>query len=918
VAGSKSSVPHREPVIGRGAELEALADWLATPAATPIALVAGPAGIGKSVILAATLERAAASGWSTLSATAVEGENGLARVTVADLLAAVPVEQFDGVADDCRAILERLRSLSDDAPPDDRNAVTAFANLLAAWTGPLLISVDDVQWLDDQSALVVLYAARRVDRDDIRFLFGRREEEPQPLEPSLRDRTTVLRLGPLKASSTRGLVRERVGRIGREAMGTVVEAAAGNPLFALELAALLAAPGAQLRVPTSIGVLLRERLARLTPDSRRALLTVALSPGARLAETVAVVGIDAVDEALASNVLQQRGDVLAPTHPLLGTAALEDASLEEERELHRALAEVVTDDLRHCLHAARAASSPDEDLAAQFSAASERATRRGRRRAAVELAGHALRLTPATSDQRDDRLVALAIVCAHLGDIERALDLLDETPRLSTAALRARGWLLRTDLAAVPLSELEQYVAHAAEEVGDDPLLRALVLVQLASFASRGSLTGLLTAETRAAEALALAEPDEETFRRALFELAWVRAERCLAIDDLLAAEASRPHASMLVVYSIERVESVSRMWRGDLATASGSFADLMREAEERGESEAISVLLIQQAECHLRAGRWSDAEGCVDQLGISLPLQDIDPTILRVRALAAAGRGEVETARELAMRAIDFSVEGELHWQEFEARRAAALAALLSGDHHEACDVLQPMWEHLSIAGFADLGAFPFAAELAEALVVTDGAGVDKARAIAAALRSLPDHPWAEAAAYAVDGHAETTAGELERAVASFQLAADSFGSLGFRFDEARALAYGGVASRRQRQLRTAKRLLGEAIRQFAEIGSAGWEAWARSELARVGGRPASGNVLTETERRVAVLVAQGNRNRDVAKALFVTESTIEATLSRVYTKLGIRSRTELAARMRRRDRRTDGLEENPPRQAL
>jgi ATP/maltotriose-dependent transcriptional regulator MalT len=889
-------------VVGRAVELDRLAGWLEAGAGSPIAAISGPGGIGKSVLLRTALARAEDEGWAVLSATAVEGETGLAHVTLADLLRAVPPEQFVQLAPECREVLEVIGTPADTSI-DERSVVNAFASLLSAWRGRVLLAVDDVQWLDDQSATAILYAARRASGDAVRFVFTRREEEPQPIDPSLRDRTMVMRLGPLRAQETRALVRGRIGSLDRETMGAVVGGAAGNPLFAIELAALLSEPGARMRVPTTIVDLLRERLGRLTVESRRALLAVALSPGARTSEVVAVVGIDPVDQALAAGVLERRGEVLRPSHPLLGTAVLDDSEPDQQRDLNRRLADAITDDLRHWLHAARSIAIPDSAIAEQISEAGARAGAMGRRRTAAELAEHALRLTPAGSDDRDRRLIGLAEACSNAGNADRALDLLDDIPRLSSPELRARGWLLRTDLAPVSLSELESYVDQAATEMGDDPALRALVLVERCAFAGRGWLTGLAAAESGALEALALAGDDHVVRRRVLFDLAWVRADRCRPVDDLLAAERALPSAATPpIVYSVHRVSLIARMWRGDLETAQAGFEELLVEAEERGESESVMVTLIQLAEIAVRAGRWDDADRYTDQIGNSQPFQDVDPGVLRLRALAAVGRGDVDTARELAERSVELSRTAQVLWQEFEAQRALAQAALLSGDAETAHRILEPMWDHLQDGGFVEPGAFPFAVDLAEALVTVGGdEAVARAKRIATALRAVVDHRWAEAAAHAIEGHVALASREDEVAVSAFESAAAMFGEIGFRLDQARSLRHAGVVARRRRKLRDAKRLLTEAVAVFDEIGSRAWAEQARSELARVGGRPSSGSALTETERRVAILVAQGNRNRDVAKALFVTESTVEATLSRIYAKLGVRSRTELSARMRR-----------------
>ncbi len=113
--------------------------------------------------------------------------------------------------------------------------------------------------------------------------------------------------------------------------------------------------------------------------------------------------------------------------------------------------------------------------------------------------------------------------------------------------------------------------------------------------------------------------------------------------------------------------------------------------------------------------------------------------------------------------------------------------------------------------------------------------------------------------------------------------------------FDLARTLLAAGAARRRAKEKRAARDAIGAAVETFERVGAAVWLRYAQGELARVGGRVPSSD-LTASERRVAELVAEGLRNKEVAAALFVTEKTVEATLSRVYVKLGVRSRAELA----------------------
>ena len=180
----------------------------------------------------------------------------------------------------------------------------------------------------------------------------------------------------------------------------------------------------------------------------------------------------------------------------------------------------------------------------------------------------------------------------------------------------------------------------------------------------------------------------------------------------------------------------------------------------------------------------------------------------------------------------------------------------------------------------------------------------LDEARDVIERLRALAhqqEHPWGLLAAKRCDALLELASdGDAEAGAAALAEVAAGYGGLGLRFDRARTLLALGRGQRRLRKWGAARKSLETAAAAFDELGSTGWADQARSELARVGGRrPATRETLTPTERRVAELAADGLANKEIASTLFVSVRTVEVHLKRVYAKLEIRSRTQLARRL-------------------
>jgi DNA-binding CsgD family transcriptional regulator len=344
-------------------------------------------------------------------------------------------------------------------------------------------------------------------------------------------------------------------------------------------------------------------------------------------------------------------------------------------------------------------------------------------------------------------------------------------------------------------------------------------------------------------------------------------------------------------------------VWRGEVERARGILSTFLSIADERAEGVGYAWLRLNMCELELRTARWDAASKLLDEWAESDNEQAlITPTYQRCRALLAAGRGDAALAERWAAPAFADARARGYRWQVLEAARALGMAALLAHQPRRAVEWLRAVWEHAEQHGVEDPGAFPVAPDLVEALL--DAGETGEAATVSARLGKLSEchaHPWGLASAKRCDAVIRLSSGKHdEQAATQMAESAAEFGRLGLPFDQARTLLALGRGLRRAKRWGAARQALQEAVAVLGQLGSPGWAAEAASELARVGARrPSPVGELTSAEQRVAELAAAGNSNKEIARNLHVTVSTVEAHLSRAYAKLGVRSRTQLAARL-------------------
>jgi DNA-binding CsgD family transcriptional regulator len=851
-----------------------------------------------------------------LCARASEAEAQLSFAGLSDLLEAVDLAGLVGLPAPQRRALEVAvrRAESAGAPPDPLTISAGLLGALRALSGRarLLVAIDDVPWLDRESAAALTFAARRLAGSDVRYLVSRRGRRSAGLERALEPGQVVrVELGPLSFGAISGLLSDRLGgSLPRRVVRGVFDSAQGNPLFALELGRALLErglpeAGAALPVPEVLEELFGARVAALAPEVRRALLAVALSAGLSGEELGRVVDPLAIEDAQASAVLIADGTRVRASHPLLAAAASGQSRARERRELHLALAQAVSDRILRARHLAMAATPPDPSLASELSAAAAQATQLGAREDAVELARHALRLTPGDDRDLDQRVLALARCLSSASEHPRATELLIERiDTLPAGPARAAAHLLLAE-AATRYAVKPEHLALAIAESAEDPGLRAQALAMRARMLANHEVHRIDEAERLALEALATARPaDGDAQRRALVALAWARVMRGRSVEDLLKqSHELAPTTLSLYEGSVERPAGVRLAFRGELTQAREVFRSLLASADERGESRSGVVFIIQLAEVELRAGDTAEVARLLEEWDQWAALEpEVSVTRVRLEAVLAALRGDPGRASELAARVLEVSESGVYPGRDrFEARRALGLAALLEREPDRAIASLGVVWEHTAREGVEDPGAFPVAGDLAEALA--ESGRLQAANNVIGRLDHLASqqqHPWGLATVRRASAAVKLADRYDDDAAAQLAAAAVDYRSLRRGFDSARALLFLGRVQRRAKKQAAARDSLEQARSEFEQLGCTGWAELAAAELARVSGRhrAASGD-LTPSEQRVVELVAGGLSNKEVAARLFVSVYTVEAHLSNAYAKLGIHSRTELARRL-------------------
>jgi DNA-binding CsgD family transcriptional regulator len=903
-------------LIAREKEVTSLHAFLGDVHDGPAALVLeGQLGIGKSTLWIAGVEYARARNMRVVASRPAEVERGLAHVGLGDL--------FDDVLDDVLPLLSapRRRALESallleeeatDDPVDHRALAVAVRDVLQLLSQeePILIAVDDVQWLDPSSSGAVAFALRRLAASQVYLLLARRvvdRAQPSEIEQALGpERVQRLPVGPLSVGALHQFLRDRLGRpFPRQTLLRIHERSGGNPFFALELARVLDVDADSLEplpVPETLDELVRARVGGLPAATRDALgLASALgTPSEALLERAGVAA-DALEPAIAAHVVERDSGTIRFTHPLLSSVLYRDLG-ERRRGVHRTIAGIVSEPVVRARHLALSSEAPDAEIAAVLDDAATLAAGRGAVAVAAELAEQAVRLTPSGAcDERRRRSLAAASAHHGAGEWTRArtitTDLLAEA---DLGPLRAEALVLLAELEG--LHRAVALLEEALREAVSRPALQSVIQCRLAlAVRFKKGFDGALE---HARAALELADDlDDDALRvRALAMLTFLG---CAVGDADAPAHAARAHKLASAVGDVELLRQATDALANVLDVCrDGDAARALLEPAyhewcERDELWAAGVL-SDLSWVELWGGSWqAAADYAARALEISVQYGLDVPWNHLATAVIAAHRGQLEVARAHSELALQLGEE-QIGLHTPVHLGTLGFVALQSGDPRTAAMWFDEAERTTARLGWREASKRWWTADHTEALL--ELGRLDDAMRILDRWEedaSRLGRDWVLAhvtrcrgLVAAAQGAVDDAASLLLDAVAHHERVHDTFG-------RARALLALGIVRRRRRQKRAARDAIGAALAGFEELGAATWVAKARAELGRIGGRTRTEG-LTPAERRVAALVAEGRTNREVAAALFLGERTVETHLSHVYAKLGVRSRAELARRFR------------------
>ena len=605
-------------------------------------------------------------------------------------------------------------------------------------------------------------------------------------------------------------------------------------------------------------------------------------------------------------MLQLDGERLRFSHPLLASFVYTSASAAERREVHLGLAPLVVDADEHALHLGRGSVAAGEATAATLEATAERAARSGHPELAAELAEHAERLTPpGCVEDQARRLREAASYLYTAGDGPRSRAVLEEViERLPSSVERARalrllGWYLDD----VP--KCTAILRQALDEAGDDLQLRSQILWILAMKESwLGDWSGAAR-RLRLAVELSERSGGGAALAAARARLAWVEIgpaqvpaiERAVELEQSLPEPLAFPESPSflrgIIFLAVDRLDEARQR---------------LEESYERAVALGDTYRLVHLgwlAELELRAGNWEIAithARASEDLGRQWGVADGEAWGAMSRALVEAHLGNTDTATETGERATRLARAVGLHWMLARSEMALGLLELSAGNEAAALDHLLPLLEERADVS---LHRSLVARTLSNAVEALVGAGeLVQAESLTGRLeehaRGLPV-PSAKAAAARCRALVLAQGGDLERARGSIEAALAEHTRLWEPFELARTYLAQGSIERRAKQKAEARQAFGRAEEIFAELGARLWLERARRDLARTGLTRSLQRELTPTELRIAELAATGAHNKEIAGALFVSVKTVESNLSRVYAKLGVRSRVELASRLSR-----------------
>lgn len=917
-------VPSR--IVSRPEEGRAVTAFLHSAAAQPSGLVVeGEPGIGKTTLCLSAIESAEQRGFAVLATRPAESESVLAYASLADLLGGVDAAVLSSLPTPQRLAIDRvlLRAEAEDLTTDQRAVGAGFLSVVEvlAERAPVLVAIDDLQWLDPSSRNVIAFAARRLSSRV--GVFGTVRTDPDDaadaaswLQLPQPDGVRRVRINPLSLGGLNAVITQRLGRsLSRPAIVRIQEVSGGNPFYALELARAMGGDprsAADVPLPMTLAELVRARIGSIDESVRDVLLVMACHATPTVELVAKATGIGTADvvahleDVEAKGIVWIDGHQIHFTHPLLAKGFYTDVTPARRRAMHRRLAEIVDEPELKARHLAMAATHGDEVTLLALDEAADMARSRGAPAAAAELLDLAIGLGGGTPERR-------ILSAAHhfdAGEPAQARVLLQETiVRLEPGPRRAEAFSLLALVSSLndSFDEAADLLEHALAEVHDELASRVQILVSLSFALINAGRAGPASQRVEEAVAAATELGDPHGLCQALgmrVILNFMLGNGLDAQSMQRALELQNDADDISSAFNPAVQHALLLAWTGALDQAHEEMLSIRRRCIEQGEESELSFIDFHSVLIHIWRGSMAEAnliaEDAVQraqQLNGDLPLS----VALTVRAAVAAYAGDEEAVRADVAEGLAASNRcGSRRLGEWPVTMLGFLEVSL-GNYETALSVLAPLLPMLE--------ANPDATEIINATYVPDYiealihlGRLDEAEPLIAALerngRRL-DRPWAKAVGARCQAMLLAAKGDVHAASHMIELAMAEHARIPMPFERARTQLLAGQLQRRQRQKDQAATTLREALKTFEDLNTPLWADKARAELARadVGTRRMSS--LSPSEQRVAELAASGMTNRDVAAALFISPKTVESNLARIYRKLGIHSRAELGKHM-------------------
>jgi DNA-binding CsgD family transcriptional regulator len=905
-----------EGLLGRQRELAVLERLLASARAGhgAVLVVHGDPGVGKTALLEDAAK--ADDDFRVVRTAGVEGEEELDYAALQQFCSPL-LELSRHLPDPQREALEVVFGRSAGHAPSPFLVGLAVLSLLsdAAEEQPLFCVVDDAQWLDGATVRVLAFVARRLLAERIVLVFATRDAGAGFA------RFPQLRVGPLGRRNARALLESILAaRLDEPVLERIVAETGGNPLAILELprglspAQLGGGFGLPAALPLSTGIeqSFRRRLARLSPDARRLVLLAAADPlgdPALLWRSARRFGIsEAAAQAVESDGLLTLDGAVTFRHPLVRSAVYGSAEPNERREAHRALADATDPQLdpdRRAWHRALAASVPDEEVASELERSAGRAQARGGLAAVAAFLERAAALTPEPA-HRAQRLLAAAATKRDAGDLEAALGLMAGVePEVLGELGHARVELLQAQIALAQWrgGDAGRLFLSAASRLEplDAALARETYLEALGgAMASDVEVAGGAPAVAAAARAAPPGPVPARTVDVVLDAFAirlidgYVAAAPTLAraLELLLATDITAGDGRRWLTLSGARDSNIValEMWADEAVHLLAA-----RQVHVARETDALVHLqfaLSFLARSHMLAGELTTAAAVLDEAGLIAEATG-NPALVNAPMILAAFRGDEALASEL----IDASSEEAVtrRWTSNNYARAVLNNGL--GRHDAAREAAWAAFQPDPIG----YGSF-LVPELAEAASRTGERAL-----LEHVLEWLSQRTRTIASGWAsgIDARVRALVSVGDAAESLYRESIVHLSGTRARLELARTHLLYGEWLRRERRRLEARTQLRTALEAFTNMGAEGFAGRAERELLATGERARKRTAqtrdqLTPQEAQIGRLVANGHTNREIAAQLFISPSTVEYHLRKAFRKLDVKSRTQLANRLR------------------